>query len=61
MKILDKAQNLAYYAHLNLADNINKERDFYENVSINDLQQAAREMFLENNYSVLYYLKIESK
>ena len=57
MKILDKAMNLAYYTHLGESDWINKEREFYNNVSICDLQQAAEQMFRLDYHSVLYYLK----
>mgnify|MGYP004647420917 CR=1 FL=1 len=57
MKILDKAMNLAYYAHLGEPNRINKEREFYNNVTIRDLQQAAEQMFHFDCHSVLYYLK----
>lgn len=57
MKILDKAMNLAYYAHLGEPDRINKEREFYNSVTIRDLQQAAEQMFHLDCHSVLYYLK----
>lgn len=57
MKILDKAMNLAYYAHLGEPDWINKEREFYNSVTIRDLQQAAEQMFHLDCHSVLYYLK----
>lgn len=57
MKILDKAMNLAYYAHLGEPDRINKEREFYNSVTIRDLQQAAEQMFQLDCHSVLYYLK----
>lgn len=59
MKILDKAMNLAYYAHLGEPDRINKEREFYNSVTIRDLQQAAEQMFHLDCHSVLYYLKNE--
>lgn len=57
MKILDKAMNLAYYAYLGELDRINKEREFYNSVTIRDLQQAAEQMFHLDCHSVLYYLK----
>lgn len=57
MKILDKAMNLAFYAHLGEPDRINKEREFYNSVTIRDLQQAAEQMFHLDCHSVLYYLK----
>lgn len=59
MKILDKAMNLAYYAHLGEPDRINKEREFYNSVTIRDLEQAAEQMFHLDCHSVLYYLKNE--
>lgn len=59
MKILDKAMNLAYFAHLDSTEWINKEREFYNNVSIEDLQTAANQMFMIDNHSVLYYLRNE--
>lgn len=57
MKILDKAMNLAYFAHLDNTNLINEERKIYNDVTIATLQQIATQMFLENKYSKLYYLK----
>lgn len=57
MKILDKAMNLAYFAHLDNTNLINEERKIYNDVDIANLQQTATQMFLENKYSKLYYLK----
>lgn len=57
MKILDKAMNLAYFAHLDNTNLINEERKIYNDVNIATLQQTATQMFLENKYSKLYYLK----
>lgn len=57
IKVLDKAMNLAYYAHLGDADLINRERALYNEVTIGDLQSAARQMFLHKSHSTLYYLK----
>lgn len=57
MKILDKAMNLAYFAHLDNTNLINEERKIYNDVTIATLQQTATQMFLENKYSKLYYLK----
>ncbi|MEE0900819.1 MAG: insulinase family protein, partial [Bacteroidales bacterium] len=57
MKILDKAMNLAYFAHLDNTNLINEERKIYNDVDIATLQQTATQMFLENKYSKLYYLK----
>lgn len=57
MKILDKAMNLAYFAHLGQTNLINEERKIYNDVNIATLQQTAKQMFFENKYSILYYLK----
>ncbi len=57
MKPLDKAMNLAYYAHLGDANLINSERKLYNDVTVAQLQEAASEMFLRKNHNVLYYLK----
>jgi predicted Zn-dependent peptidase len=56
IKILDKAMNLAYYYHLDMLENINKDKDNYQKVTINDLTTLAKRTFFENKHNTLYYL-----
>ncbi|MFC0875036.1 M16 family metallopeptidase [Saccharicrinis sp. FJH2] len=53
---LNKAMNLALFETLGDAGMINNESDKYRNVTINDIQRVSRELFREENTSVLYYL-----
>lgn len=58
IKGLDKAMNLAYFTHLEGKTNlINEERDLYNKVSLDDLQNLANDLFNNSFYSTLYYLK----
>lgn len=56
IKIGDKALNLAYYAHLNMLERINTEKDLYSKVTINDLISLAKTVFFINKHNTLYYL-----
>lgn len=56
VNILTKAMNLAYYELLGDANNINREVEKYEAVTIEDIQKIARELFRLENESTLYYL-----
>ncbi len=58
IKVLDKAMNLAYFTHLDGKTHlINKERELYNSVSLEDLQILANNLFTNTYYSTLYYLK----
>ncbi len=57
IKPLDKAMNLAYYAHLGDTNLINSERGLYNAVRVEDLQKTAENLFLRKKHNVLYYLK----
>ncbi|MBQ9253886.1 MAG: insulinase family protein [Bacteroidales bacterium] len=56
LKILDKAMNMAYYAHLGILENINKDKEIYKNVTKDDVISLARKIFFENKHNTLYYL-----
>lgn len=53
---LNKAMNLALYETLGDAGMINNETDKYKYVTPMDIQRVSREIFCEDNASVLYYL-----
>ena len=55
IKIADKALNLAYYAHLDMLERINTEKDYYAKVTVNDLTELAQRIFFTNKHSTLYY------
>lgn len=52
----ERALNLAYYQLLGNANLINEEVDKYRQVSKNDILRVAKEMFRQENASVLYYV-----
>ena len=53
---LHKAMNLALFETLGDSGMINNESDKYRNVTAADIQRVSRELFREENASVLYYL-----
>ena len=55
MNILNKAMNLAYSELLGDADLINREKDKYLAVTVEDVQRIARNIFRKQNCSTLYY------
>lgn len=59
IKILDKAMNLAYYEHLDMLDNINKDRDIYSSIKKEEVISLAKQTFFVNKHNTLYYLKEE--
>lgn len=59
IKILDKAMNLAYYEHLDMLDNINKDRDIYSSIKKEEVVNLAKQTFFVNKHNTLYYLKEE--
>jgi zinc protease len=56
ISILNKAVNLAYLELLGDASLINRERTIYQAVSAEDIRRVAREMFIPENCSELYYI-----
>lgn len=53
--ILNKAINLAYFEVLGQPDLINQEIEFYRQVTVDDIQEAARRILIPENCSELYY------
>jgi zinc protease len=54
---LPKAMNLAYYEILGDAELINRETELYQRQTADSLLEMARQIFREENCSVLYYGK----
>ena len=57
---LNKATNLAYYELLGGAENIDCEVDRYKRLTPHDLQRVARDLFVPENSSTLWYKSIPS-
>ena len=57
MKILDKAMNLAYFAHLDMTERINTERNLYAAIDVSTLKTQAVQLFQNKKHCTLYYLK----
>jgi predicted Zn-dependent peptidase len=55
MGVLNKAMNLGFFALLGNTELINLEYSFYENVSVEDIQKQANNIFSTENANVLYY------
>lgn len=55
IKIADKALNLAYYAHLDMLERINTEKDYYAKVTVDDLTALAQRIFFTDKHNTLYY------
>ena len=55
VNVLNKAINLAFFELLGDANLINSEAIAYQNVTIDDIQRVAREIFSKENCSELYY------
>ncbi len=53
--ILNKAMNLAYFEFLDQAAAVNNEMTRYQQVTPGNITEKARELFREENMSVLYY------
>jgi predicted Zn-dependent peptidase len=51
----ERAFSLAYYELLFGAERINTDFDFYQAVTIEDVQRVAKKIFIANNCSVLHY------
>jgi len=58
--VQNKATNLAFFELIGDANLINSESELYKNVSKEDIQRVANEMFKRENVSVLTYLKKDS-
>lgn len=56
MSLLDKAMNLAYYELLGDADLLNVEINKYLNITAEQIQQVAKQTFVREKSSTLYYL-----
>lgn len=56
-EILTKAMNLAFYEYLGNADLINTEMEEYRKVTPAIIREISREIFRDQNTSVLYYKK----
>jgi predicted Zn-dependent peptidase len=56
-----KAVNLGYYELLGNADWINEEGAKYMNISVEDLQNRALELFDPNKVSMIYYRSNDAK
>jgi predicted Zn-dependent peptidase len=61
MIVSAKSFSLSYYTLLGDTDLINKEKEIIDSITLNDLQNVAKELFTEKNCSVLYYLRNEVK
>ena len=55
MNVLNKAMNLAFFELLGDASLVNEEAKLYQNVSAQDIRKLARELFVKENCSELYY------
>lgn len=55
INVLHKAINLAYFAHLNATDSINKQVDIYHSITANELKDYANILFSKSNCSELHY------
>ncbi|MCH5690417.1 hypothetical protein LWM68_43000 [Niabella sp. W65] len=56
MSVLNRATSLAFYELLGDANMMNTELQKYEEVSVADINKAAKEILTEENSSTLYYL-----
>lgn len=56
LSVLNKAMMLGYYELLGDAANMNVEIDKYQQVTADDIQRTARELFVPSNQNTLYYL-----
>ncbi len=53
--ILKKAMNLAYFEFLDHAGAVNEEMEHYRRITPENIRSKAKEIFRDNNLSVLYY------
>jgi len=57
ISVLNKAMNIAFYAHLGDVELINTLQKKYRKVTASDIQRLSHQIFTEENCSTLYYLK----
>jgi zinc protease len=57
---LNRAMELAYFSFLGQTDQINFELEKFNQVTVDDIHQAAKACLDQNNSSVLYYKKSEN-
>ncbi|GAB4112604.1 MAG: pitrilysin family protein [Thermoflexibacter sp.] len=55
IEVLPRAMNLAYYALLGNPDLINKESEYIQAVTVEQIQQIAKKVLRPDNCSTLYY------
>ncbi len=55
IKALERAMNLCYFEFLGDIEQINKEVDSYQSLSIEHIQNIAKETFVEEKSNTLYY------
>ena len=55
MTIMNRANNLAFYELLGDASMMNTDWDNYNKVTVDDIHEAANEIFAESNSNTLRY------
>ena len=55
MGIANKALNLAYYELLGDASDCNKQAEYYNQVTIEQIMQVAKNILIKENCSILKY------
>lgn len=61
VELLNRAMNLAFSALSGDATLVNKERDLINKVSLQDINRMSKQIFREENASVLYYYSNKDK
>ncbi|MFA8300412.1 MAG: M16 family metallopeptidase [Hyphomicrobiales bacterium] len=61
LNVLNKAMNIAYFEFINHAEDINLQAANYRKVTAEDIRNAAKDTFVKDNCSVLYYLASEAE
>lgn len=59
--VLAKARLLAYYANLGDVNLANTRLQYYENVTLDDIQRVAKKIFKPTNESTIYYMSKNQK
>ena len=54
-KAADRAQALCYYTWLGDTDMVNREPEEYRKITVADIQQTAKELFVPQRENILYY------
>ena len=55
MSVLNKAINMAFFELIGDIQLINSEADFYQRVTVEDMQRVSQQIFRRENCSALYY------